>query len=386
MLEQTTSISVHFARLPEPRLPRRQVHRLVDILTIALCAVLVGADDFVAIALFGKEKEAWLKTFLALPGGIPSHDTFGRVFAALDPAAFHTCFLNWVQAVGPRTGKHIAIDGKTLRGSHDRPSGHAALHLVSAWASEAGLVLGQRAVDAKSNEMTAIPALLEVLDLHDVTVTIDAMGCQTAIASAIVARGGEYILALKANQGTLFEHVKDTFTLADAEQAASCTDATHPAAPSTIEHATTVDKGHGRIEVRRVTTIADPAIMTYLDPTGAWSPLRSIVRVAAERRYHDNVEHHTRYYLSSSAADAATHGGFIRDHWTIENQLHWTLDVTFHEDGHRGRTGNTAENLAIVRHVALNLLRQDPLKASIKGKRFKAALNHDYFTQLLGFP
>lgn len=375
-MDRTTSISVHFARLPEPRLPRRRVHRLVDILTIALCAVLVGADDFVAIAQFGKEKRAWLKTFLELPGGIPTHDTFGRVFAALDPEAFNTCFLNWVRAVAPETAKHIAIDGKTLRGSHDRLSGQSPLHLVSAWASGAGLVLGQRAVETKSNEITAIPALLEVLDLHDTTVTIDAMGCQTTIASAIVARGGEYVLALKANQGTLFEKVKDTFALADATQSG-------PRAPA--EYAKTVDKGHGRIEVRRVTTISDPAIIAYLNPTGAWLHLRSIVRVEAERRFPDKVEHHTRYYLSSCSTDAATHGRIIRDHWSIENQLHWSLDVTFHEDGNRGRTGNIAENLAIVRHLALNILRQDPLKASIKGKRFKAALNDGYLSHLLGF-
>lgn len=375
-MERTTSIAVHFASLPDPRIPRCQVHRLVDILTIALCAVLVGADDFVAIALFGEEKKAWLKTFLELPGGIPSHDTFGRVFAALDPTAFTTCFVKWVQAVAPGTGKHIAIDGKTLRGSHDRLTEHSALHVVSAWASDAGLVLGHSAVDAKSNEITAIPALVEVLDLHDTTVTIDAMGCQTAIAAAIVARGGEYVLALKANQGTLFEDVQDTFALADAEQ---------PASPAPGEHATTVDKGHGRIDVRRVTTLADPTILAYLDPAARWSHLRSIVRVEAERRFPEKVERHTRYYLSSSAADAATHGRFIRDHWTIENQLHWSLDVTFHEDGHRARTGNAAENFATVRHLALNLLRQDPTKASIKSKRFKAALNQDYLTRLLGF-
>lgn len=375
-MERTTSIAVHFASLPEPRLPRRRVHRLVDILTIALCAVLVGADDFVGIALFGREKRAWLKTFLELPGGIPSHDTFGRVFAALDPAAFSTCFVNWVQAVAPGTAKHIAIDGKTLRGSHDRPAGQAALHLVSAWAADGGLVLGQRAVDDKSNEITAIPALLEVLDLHDATVTIDAMGCQTAIASAIVARGGEYVLTLKANQGRLFESVQDTFALADAQ---------HPETRSPAEHYPTVDKGHGRIEVRRVTTIPDPAIIDYLDPTKAWSNLRTIVRVEADRRFPDHVECHTRYFLSSSAADVKTHGRFIRDHWAIENQLHWTLDVTFHEDGHRGRTGNVAENLAIVRHLALNILRNDPTKASIKGKRLKAALTPEYLAQLLGF-
>ena len=384
-MDRTTSSAVHFATLPDPRLARCQVHRLVDILTISLCAVLVGADDFVAIALFGEEKEAWLKTFLALPGGIPSHDTFGRVFAALEPTAFQTCFLNWVQAVAPTTGKHIAIDGKTLRGSHDRPSGHSALHLVSAWASDAGLVLGQRAVDAKSNEITAIPALLEVLDLHDVTVTIDAMGCQTAIASAIVARGGDYVLALKANQGTLFADVQDTFALADAEEAAASHDTRPAASSSSVDHSMTVNKGHGRIEVRRVTTLTTPAIIDHLNPTAAWTNLQCIVRVEAERRLPEKVERHTRYFLSSSTANAATHGGFIRDHWTIENQLHWTLDVTFHEDRHRARIGNTAANLATVRHLALNLLRKDTTKASTKGKRFKAALNHDYLARLLAF-
>lgn len=211
--------------------------------------------------------------------------------------------------MAPGTAKHIAIDGKTLRGSHDRPAGQSPLHLVSVWASNGGLVLGQQAVADKSNEITAIPALLEVLDLQDATVTIDAMGCQTAIASAIVARGGDYVLALKANQGTLFADVQDSFALADAE---------HPAARPPAEHATTVDKGHGRIEVWRVTTIPDPAIIAYLDPTKAWANLRSIVRVETVRRFPDHVEHHTRYYLSSSTADAKAHGRLIRDHWSIE--------------------------------------------------------------------
>jgi predicted transposase YbfD/YdcC len=368
-MARTTSITEHFADLPDPRLPRCQLHSLHDILTIALCAVLVGADDFVAIEVFGQAREAWLRTFLDLPSGIPSHDTFGRVFAALDPAAFSACFLRWVQAVAPNAGKHVAIDGKTLRGSHDRLAGKGALQVVSALASEHGLVLGQRAVATKSNEITAIPALLEVLDLHDTTVTIDAMGCQTAIAAAIVARGGDYVLALKANHETLFAEVADTFALADADGTAS---------------ARTVDSGHGRTEIRRVTAISDPATIAYLDPTGAWLKLQSIVRVEAARRLLDTVEHHTRYFLSSSMADAATHGRLIRDHWSIENQLHWVLDVTFHEDAHRARTGHSAENFATVRHLALNILRGDTTKLSIKNRRMKAALNNDYLASLMG--
>lgn len=373
-----TSISRHFASLPDPRIDRTKKHRLVDIITIALCAVLCGADNWVDIETFGLARETWLRNFLALPGGIPSHDTFGRVFAQLNPVAFQRCFLNWVQGVAPTTVGQVAIDGKTLRGSQDRINGKGALHLVSAWAAASGLVLGQVAVDAKSNEITAIPALLALLDLEGCTVTIDAMGCQTAIAEQIVRQGAEYVLTLKANQGTLYDEVQATFALAQATNGAELT-------PATYESVRTVEKNHGRLETRQIWTISDPAVMDYLNPTGNWTKLQSVGMVTAERRIGDEVTTESRYFLSSRAVGAAVFGQVVRTHWGIENCLHWVLDVTFNEDAHRTRSGHSAANFAVLRHIALNLLRQDTtVQGSIATKRFKAALNEQCLARILG--
>ena len=373
-----TSISEHFSALTDPRVERCRVHGLAEIVTIALCGVLCGADDWVAIEAFGQEKEDWLRTFLALPGGIPSHDTFGRVFARLDADEFRRCFLAWVRAVAGEVGAQVvAVDGKTLRGSHDRAAGKEALHLVSAWATASGLVLGQVATDAKSNEITAIPALLKLLALKGATVTIDAMGCQTAIAQQIVGQGAEYVLTLKDNHPTLRERVRLAF--ADARQAAGTALLLADRAP-----AATHDRAHGRAETRRCLAIGDPQYLAYIDPEGRWPNLRSVVLIESTRRIGHEFTTEDRYYLASLPADAAHLADVIRSHWGIENRLHWVLDVAFREDHNRVRDGHAPENLAILRHFALNLLRQDrSVRGSVPTKRLRAALNDGYLRSLL---
>lgn len=372
-----TSLSEPFATLTDPRRDHLKAHRLVDIVTIALCGVICGAEGWAAIETFGREKEEWLRTFLALPGGIPSHDTFGRVFARLDPEEFRRCFLTWVRAVGEPESEVVAIDGKTARRSHDRGAGKEALHLVSAWATTSGLVLGQVATDAKSNEITAIPVLLRLLDLDGAVVTTDAMGCQTAIASQIVAQRADYVLALKDNHEKLHERVRQTF--ADADRAAGTT---LPLGDLLAD--TTTDVGHGRLEQRRCRAIDDPAYLAYIDPDRAWPKLRSVVCIESTRRIGDTVSIEARHYLSSLPADAKALNAAVRSHWGIENRLHWALDVTFREDASRVRVGHAPENLAILRHFALNLLRQDRSStASVPTKRFRAALNDRYLRSLL---
>lgn len=380
-MKESAAVDVrsYFADLPDPRVERTKRHALLDIVTIALCAVICGADTWVEIAQFGRTKEAWLRSFLALPGGIPCHDTFGRVFARLDPEAFERCFLAWIQAVvGAPGAQVVAVDGKTLRRSHDRGKGKAALHLVSAWATANHLVLGQVATAAKSNEITAIPLLLAALDLRGCTVTIDAMGCQTAIARQIIDQGGDYVLALKDNQARLAAAVTDTFALARQTAFADL---------AATDHAElrTVDKDHGRLELRHYWTISDPATLAYLDPTGAWAGLRSIGMVEAERRIGETVSVEARYYLSShrGGTTAADFAGAVRGHWGIENQLHWVLDIAFREDESRARVGHSAHNLAVLRHIALNLLRQEhSARCGVKAKRLMAAWDENYLRRV----
>jgi predicted transposase YbfD/YdcC len=373
-----TSISEHFASLTDPRVERSKVHLLAEVVTVALCGVICGADDWVAIEAFGQEKERWLRTFLSLPGGIPSHDTFGRVFARLDPNEFRQCFLTWVRAVVGEIGEQVvAVDGKTLRGSHDRKGGKEALHLVSAWATASGVVLGQVATDTKSNEITAIPTLLKLLDLEGATVTIDAMGCQTAIATQIVAQGADYVLTLKDNHPSLRERVRLAF--ADARAAVGTTLPLADVLP-----VATHDRAHGRGETRRCRAIGDPAYLAYIDPDGRWPGLRSVVLIESTRKVADATTTEDRYYLSSLPADAAHLARVIRSHWGVENRLHWVLDVTFREDLSRVRDGHAPENLAILRHFALNLLRQDrTVKGSVATKRLRAALNDTHLRSLL---
>ncbi len=378
MAEVPTSISAHFAGPPDPRVERTRQHHLLDIPTIALCAVLCGADDFVGMATFGAAQERWLRTVLALPGGVPSHDTFGRVFAALDPEAFQACFPAWVRAVAPGTaGQVVPIDGKALRGARGGESGQATLHMVSAWASASRLVLGQVAVAEKSNEIVAIPALLRLPDLAGATVTIDAMGCQTAIAAEIVARGADYVLALKDNHPTLHEEVRATF--AQERQ-----DGFALVPPGTHDYLRTVEKGHGRLEIRQHWTLHDPEILAHLDPAGAWARLQAVGLVERERRVGDRVAVERHHYLLSAPLSAVAFAAAVRSHWGIENQVHWILDVAFNEDACRARAGHAARNFAVVRHLALNLLRQDTArKGSIATKRFTAALDESYLTTIL---
>jgi predicted transposase YbfD/YdcC len=313
-----------------------------------------------------------------LPHGIPSHDTFGRVFAALDPNAFEACFLTWVRAgvaeaaADPAPG--LALDGKTLRRSHDRSKGRGPLHLVSAWATERGVVLGQAAVADHANELEALPTLLDAVALAGAVVTIDAIGCQTDLAGQIVARGGDYVLALKANQPTVHELVADHFALVAAD------------GPDGLAHdvQATFDKNHGRCEQRRCCVTDDPAVLAWLDPDQTWPGLRSIVAVTAQRRTGETATSETRYYLSSLPADARRIGAAVRRHWGIENQLHWTLDVAFRDDDCRIRMGHAAENFAVLRRIALNLLRPDQtVKAGLKAKRLTAGWDEAYLRHRL---
>ncbi|MBA3280825.1 MAG: ISAs1 family transposase [Acidimicrobiia bacterium] len=374
------SLRAHFADLPDPRSGPALRHDLLDVVTIAVLAVLCGADSWVDVELFGTSKAGWLRSFLALPHGIPSHDTFGRVFAALDPAALERGVLGWVPALAatapPATGRPgVAIDGKTLRRSHDRAHGKGPLHLVSAWAAANGVVLGQLAVADKSNEITAIPALLEVLAVAGCVVTVDAMGCQREIARTIRARGADYALALKANHPQLA-----------ADVAGIVADALGPNAGGyTVGYHETLEKGHGRVERRRCWTIAEPRVVAWLDPGGAWADLRTIAVVEGTRRIGGETEAERRTYLSSLDGDAARFLATVRTHWAIENRLHWVLDLAFREDDSRVRAGHAAENLAVLRHIALNLLRRETTaKVGVPTKRLMAGWDDAYLVAVLG--
>ncbi len=368
------SLEDAFEELSDPRVVGRCAHKLLDIIIIALCAVMTGAESWVEVETFGKLKEAKLRGFLELAGGIPSHDTFGRVFAALDAEEFQTCFARWVEGqFAVSEGQVIAIDGKTVRGSHNRTLGKQAIHMVSAWASANGLVLGQRKVDDKSNEITAIPELLRVLDVEGCIVTIDAIGCQTAIAQTIRDEKADYVLRVKENQGHLYQDVDEWFRYADRVAFADMN----------VTYDEAVNKGHGRLEKRQCWAIADPRAFEYIRHYQGWTDLQTLVRLVRERRLPDKVEVETAYYISSLPNDARRILSATRAHWAIENSCHWVLDVTFGEDASRIRVGDSPQNMAVLRHLALNILKSDLSKGSLRNKRYRAALDDAFLFSLL---
>jgi len=376
MVEATgTGIVEYFGALDDPRIDRTKRHNLLDIVTIAICGTICGADNWVDIELFGNCKEEWFKSFLELPNGIPSHDTFGDVFARLDPEQFQRCFIEWVHAVAEITqGEVVAIDGKTVRRSHDRTLGKQAIHMVNVWASANGLVLGQAKVEEKSNEITAIPKLLQLLQLAGCIVTIDAMGCQKEIARQIIEAEADYLLAVKENQGQLHEDVRDLFQGAEEFD--------FEAVP--YDFARTVNKNHGRIETRECWVITDPDCLAYLRNRQQWTRLNAVVKVTAHRETATGTSVQSRYYISSLAGQAKALLEATRSHWSIENCLHWSLDVTFREDHSRVRKDHGPQNLAVLRQIALNLLKQETtLKRGIQGKRLKAGWVQAYLLKVL---
>ncbi len=357
-----------FADLEDPRSGNAQRHELDELVMIALLAVLCGAESCVDMALFGRSKEALLRRFLRLPGGVPSHDTFSRVFRLLDPAAFEACFARYLAALSERVAGVVAIDGKTARRSFDRQNGRAPLHLISAWACEQRLVLGQRRVADQSNEIVALPELLALLALDGCIVTADAMHCQKDAAQAILARGGDYVLALKANQPALLDDVR--LLLDDPE-----------APPDDV--ASTTDGDHGRIETRHAAVVHDVA---WLAETHAFPSLNAVGKVTAAREQDGQTATATRYYLLSQPLSAARFLEVVRAHWHIENRLHWVLDVVLDEDRARARKDHAPENLARLRRFALNVLRANPDQGSTRGKIKRAAWDDAFLLNLLATP
>jgi predicted transposase YbfD/YdcC len=363
------SIPKYFAKLKDPRRRHRRLHHLQDIIVIALCAVIAGAQDWPDIETFGRKRHDWLRRFLRLPNGIPSHDTFERVFDRLQPQTFQTCFRQWVQAVSAALSiKHVAIDGKTLRGSGSAKLG--PLHLVSAWATAQHLSLGQVAVDAQSNEITAIPALLELLDVKGALVTIDAMGCQKAIARQIVDQGGHYAFIVKENQEHLWEDIRRRFEQAFETNFAGL-------AYDTYEKR---ERGHGRDELRRYTVLHTTEGIRHAED---WAGLTTLGMCYSERTVQGKTALELRYFIGSKKAGARYYGRGLRQHWGIENNLHWQLDVTFGEDKNRVSKRNAAENLALLRRLTLTLVQAHPAKLSIAKKRFAAALDPDFLEEIL---
>jgi len=369
----SNSLLKHFETLEDPRVDYLVEHRLLDIIALTICAVICGAESWVEIEAYGQSKQAWLETFLELPHGIPSHDTIRRLFAALDPAQLQACFTDWITAIAAlHPGEVVAIDGKSVRRSYDQGQGKGAIHMVSAWASQNRLVLGQVKVDDKSNEITAIPQLLQVLDLKGCIVTIDAMGTQTDIAHQIIEQEGDYILALKGNQGNLHEDVQQLFDWALQTQFKDIPHESH----------TTVEKGHGRLEIRRHWLLES---VEFLIDAHRWPGLQRVGLIESERRVGDHpptVER--RYYLLSLDGDVQRFAAAVRHHWGIENQVHWCLDVAFGEDDSRIRSGHAPENMTLIRKIALNLLSQETsAQVGKKAKRLKAGWDNDYLFKVL---
>lgn len=370
--------------LCDPRRGQGQRYPLRTVIVTALMAMVCGCDDAEAMELWGNANAAWLAGFLEMPHGPPTQDVFLRVFAALDPEAFSAVFRAWVGLLVLRLQiqgkKHIAVDGKTSRRSFDTASGGKAIHTVSAWMSEAGLVLGQRKTEEKSNEITAIPELMRVLDLKGATVTIDAMGCQTEIAKTIVDGEGNYLIAVKDNQPTLRQDIEKTFAEAADKRVRSCDELARPAVEVSEEH----DKGHGRVEKRTVQLCRD---LSWLTTAEKWPGLAFVAQVLRETTVltTGKTSSETAFYIGSdNEAGAAEAGSTIRRHWAVESKLHWVLDVAFREDDARHRARNTAQNLATLRHFALNIVRQDrERKVGVANSRKRAGFDRNYLIKLL---
>jgi predicted transposase YbfD/YdcC len=370
--EFVEGLQAYLADIRDPRVVGRCDHLLTDIVCITILAVMCGAEDWTDIEAFGESRETWLRTFLELPNGIPSHDTFQRVFGLLDRKEFAAVLFRWTQALHEATGgKLIAIDGKTLRRSFRRKSGQGMLHLVTAWASENSLTLGQVACAEKSNEITAIPELLQLLSLKGCTVTIDAMGCQTAITEQIRRQGGHYVLALKGNQSGLQDDVQTLFEEGIDTDFADMPHDVHE----------TTETGHGRTDARTCHVIEIPRDHPQ---RAAWKDLRTVAAVTSHRTTTEGETWETRFYVSSLGPRAKPLATAIRRHWSIENAQHWILDVTFGEDARRQQHRHGAANLAAVRRLAVSLLRQDKsFTRGAKAKRLKCAWQPDYLLHVL---
>jgi predicted transposase YbfD/YdcC len=365
------AVTRFFARLRDPRRKHLKRHLLLDIIVIAICAVIANADDWQQVVTFAKRRRAWLETFLRLPNGIPSHDTFERVFERLDPHAFQACFRQWIEALAQTLGLgHIAIDGKTMRHSGHAPKGWRPLHIVSAWASAAHLSLGQVAVEEKSNEITAIPRLLELLDLHGALVTIDAMGCQKEIAKQIIDGGGDFLLPVKDNQPHLLEDIQECLSKAFDSNFADLS----------WDIYETTERGHGRQETRTYVILTNPQGIRNQE---AWTKLKVIGMCTSERVVKDKQSDEVRYFIGSRVMSAKQYGEALRNHWGIENNLHWQLDITFGEDANRVQRRHGAQNLSLVRRLALALLKRHPGKESLACKRLAAAYDTDFLEEIL---
>ena len=363
------TLVTHFNSIPDYRENHNKQHILVEIIVMAVCCTICGANGFSEIAVIANEKKAWLQTFLTLPAGIPSHDTFNRVLARINPKAIQRCFIAWVQATFPHVGpQQIALDGKELHRSMDVENDFSNLRMISAWAVEQGIVLGQIDVDDTSNEITALPTLLELVDVRNCDITTDALHCQTNTVKTIRTAGGQYTIGVKANQKTLYRDIKTTFASLWLRSDAN------------MFSYETIEKGHGRIDTRRYLVTDD---LSCLSTGAAWAGLQSIGMVETERQLGTQSERKTRYFISSRPAQAKQFAQRVRSHWQIENKLHWRLDVIMDEDAAHIRVNHGAENMAVLRHMAINLLKHEPSKMSIQSKRLRAACNNDYLEQVV---
>lgn len=365
MKTEKTSLHRYFENIPDYRIARNKKHSLTDVIILSILAVICGAESWNSIEEFGKTKIDFLRTFLKLPNGIPSHDTINRVFSNLRPKIFEELFVKWVEEIKDDSIKKevISIDGKCIRGSKDSFHGQSPIHMVSAWASDNELVLGQIKVDGKSNEITAIPQLLRLLDIEGSIITIDAIGTQTDIAEKIIEDKADYILAVKGNQHDLLDQIQGRF----AQQSPCCSD-------------TVMEKGHGRIETRTCEVITK---LDFVDDRIFWKGLQSIVKITSSRQINQKISKEVRYYISSLDASSTEFNKFIRQHWGVENKLHWSLDMVFDEDRQRKRSKNAANNFSYIRKIALNALKKDKSKGSLVTKRLKAGWDNKFLLTLV---